>query len=290
MTAGASAGTPPIIAHDSEHFLMTLRYFSLVASAWADIRRALTNHHQITTLGWQDVATRYRRSVIGAFWLTINKAVLIAAIGLVFGTLFGQPMEKFLPHLAVGLVFWGFITASIDAGCAAFINKKGIILQVNLPLYSHLMRDLWNETVILGHNIVIIPILMLIFKIGVGPVILLILPGFALLLLNLVWMNLVLAVVCTRYRDVTQIVQNVMQVMFYLTPIIWSADLMPDRVSPLVLQVNPFYHLLELVRAPIEGKVPDAISWIYAGTMAFVGWAAALPFYGFFRKRIAYWL
>src|SRR5690606_5001598 len=135
MTAGASAGTPPIIAPDSEHFLVTLRSCSLGASAWADIRRALTNHHQITTLGWQDVATRYRRSVIGAFWLTINKAVLIAAIGLVFGTLFGQPMEKFLPHLAVGLIFWGFITASIDAGCAAFINKKGIILQVNLPLY-----------------------------------------------------------------------------------------------------------------------------------------------------------
>lgn len=269
---------------------MILQYPSLVKSAWADIRRALTSHHQITTLGWQDVATRYRRSVVGAFWLTINKAVLITAIGLVFGTLFGQPMDKFLPHIAVGLIFWGFITATLDSACTGFIGKKGIILQINLPLYTHLMRDLWNETIILAHNVIIIPVLMLIFQAGIGLSIFLIIPGFLLLLLNLMWMSLILAVLCTRYRDVTQIVQNVLQVLFYLTPVIWNADLMPDRVSPLVLDINPFYHLLELVRAPIEGKVPSMLSWIYVSVMAIIGWAVSLPFYGFFRKRIAYWL
>lgn len=269
---------------------MIPQYRSLVKSAWADIRLALASHHQITTLGWQDVATRYRRSVVGAFWLTINKAVLITAIGLVFGTLFGQPMDKFLPHIAVGLIFWGFITATLDSACTGFISKKGIILQINLPLYTHLMRDLWNETIILGHNVIIIPALMLIFQTGIGLSIFLIVPGFLLLLLNLMWMSLVLAVLCTRYRDVTQIVQNVLQVLFYLTPVIWNADLMPDRVSPLVLEINPFYHLLELVRAPIEGKAPGMLSWVYVSVMAIIGWAMALPFYGFFRRRIAYWL
>jgi ABC-type polysaccharide/polyol phosphate export permease len=265
-------------------------YPSLARSAWDDISRALASHHQITTLGWQDVATRYRRSVVGAFWLTINKAVLIAAIGLVFGALFGQPMDTFLPYIAVGLIFWGYITAAIDAGCVSFIHKKGIILQVNMPLYTHLMRDLWNETIILGHNIILIPLLMLIFRSDVNLNILYVVPGYALLALNLMWISLVLAVVCTRFRDVTQIVQNIMQVMFYLTPVIWNASLMPDRVSPLVLDLNPFYHLLELVRAPVEGRVPGALSWAYTGTLAVVGWTATLPFYGFFRKRIAYWL
>lgn len=267
-----------------------INYPQLVSSALDDIGRAVGNHHQITTLGWQDVLTRYRRSVIGAFWLTINKGILIAAIGVVFGTLFGQPLAQFLPHLAIGLIFWGFISSTLTGACVSFINNKGIILQINLPLYTHLMRDMWNETIILGHNIVIIPILFIVFWTLPGWSLLLLIPGFVLLMVNLVWMSLTLAVLCTRFRDVTQIVQNVLQVLFYLTPIIWNASLMPDRVPRWLLEINPFFHMLEVVRAPIEGTVPGLTSWVYLSVMAVLGWAVALPFYGFFRRRIAYWL
>lgn len=262
----------------------------LFGSAFEDIGRAIQNHHQITTLGWQDVLTRYRRSVIGAFWLTINKAVLIAAIGIVFGTLFGQPMAQFLPHLAIGLVFWSFISAILTGSCMTLINNKGIILQINLPLYTHLMRDTWNEMIILAHNIVIIPVLLLAFQVPIGWSILLVIPGFILLMANLVWMSLTLAVLCTRFRDVTQIVQNVLQVLFYLTPIIWNASLMPERVPRWILEINPFFHMLEVVRAPIEGAVPSMTSWLFLLTMAVLGWTFTLPFFGFFRRRIAYWL
>jgi lipopolysaccharide transport system permease protein len=267
-----------------------INYTQLVKSAFEDIGRALNNHHQIVTLGWQDVATRYRRSVIGAFWLTINKAVLIAAIGLVFGTLFGQPMAQFLPHVAIGLIVWGFISSTMSSACGSFIVNKGIILQINLPLYTHLMRDLWHETIILAHNIVIIPILLIVLQASIDWHVILVIPGFTLLVLNLVWISLVLAVLCTRYRDVTQIVQNVLQVLFYLTPIIWNAHLMPDRVNRLILEINPFFHMLEVIREPILGTAPGMSSWIYLSVMAVVGWAFALPFFGFFRRRIAYWL
>lgn len=265
-------------------------YFRLVSSALDDIGRAARNHHQITTLGWQDVMARYRRSVIGAFWLTINKSVLIAAIGLVFGTLFRQPMAQFLPHLAIGLILWSFISACLTGACSSFINQKGIILQINLPLYTHLMRDMWNEIIILCHNIVIVPVLLVVFRIGVSWPVLLVIPGALLLIANLGWMCLILSVVCTRFRDVNQIVQNSLQVLFYLTPIIWNANLMPDRVPRWLLQVNPFFHMLEVIRAPIEGIVPGNTSWIYLLVMSILGWAIALPFYGFFRRRIAYWL
>src|SRR5690606_36033047 len=125
---------------------------------------------------------------------------------------------------------------------------------INLPLYTHLMRDLWHETIILAHNVVIIPILLIVLQAGIDWHVILVIPGFLLLVLNLIWISLVLAVLCTRYRDVTQIVQNVMQVLFYLTPIIWNAHLMPDRVSKVILQVNPFFHMLEVMREPILGN------------------------------------
>lgn len=264
--------------------------FQLVGSALDDIGRAFRNHYQITTLGWQDVLARYRRSVIGAFWLTINKAVMIAAIGIVFGTLFGQPMAQFLPHLAIGIILWDFISSVLNGSCMSFINNKGIILQINLPLYTHLMRATWNEIIILAHNIVIIPLVLIAFQHPVNWSIFLLIPGFILLIANLLWMSLILSVLCTRFRDVTQIIQNILQILFYLTPIIWNASLMPDRVPRWILEVNPFFHMLEVIRAPIEGYAPNASSWNYLFAMAILGWSAALPFYGFFRRRIAYWL
>lgn len=262
----------------------------LVDSAFEDIGRAIRNHHQITTLGWQDVLARYRRSVIGAFWLTINKAVMIAAIGIVFGTLFDQPMSKLLPHLAIGIIFWEFISSVLVGSCTSFINNKGVILQINLPLYTHLLRATWNEVIILTHNIVIIPIILIAFQHSVGWPLFLLIPGFILLTANLLWMSLTFSIVCTRFRDVTQIVQNILQIFFYLTPIIWDANLMPDRVPRWIIEANPFYHMLEIIRAPIEGNLPSTTSWIFLLVMAILGWSTSLPFYGFFRRRIAYWL
>jgi ABC-type polysaccharide/polyol phosphate export permease len=261
-----------------------------LSEAWRDIHAALVNHHLTTTLGWQDVATRYRRSRVGAFWLTINMAVMIAALGFVFGTLFSQPMNEFLPYLAIGLIVWGFLSIAISEGCTGFVSAEGIILQVRMPLFTHVMRILWRNIIILGHNLLIVPALFLMFVKPVSPLALLAVPGFALLVLNAAWMMLVLAVVCARFRDMTQIVQNVMQVLFYLTPIIWSAALLPERAGTAILDFNPFFHLISIVRAPLLGEAPTSMNWVFSGVMMVFGWAAALLFFGHFRKRVPYWL
>jgi ABC-type polysaccharide/polyol phosphate export permease len=261
-----------------------------LSDAWRDIRSALHKYHLTTTLGWQDVATRYRRSRVGAFWLTINMAVLIAALGFIFGTLFDQPMSEFLPYLAIGLIVWGFLSMVINEGCTGFVSAEGIILQVRMPLFTHVMRILWRNIIILGHNLLILPLLFLMFMKPVSPLALLAIPGFALLVFNAAWMMLILAVVCARFRDMTQIVQNVMQVLFYLTPIIWSAAHLPERAGTAMLDFNPFYHLISIVRAPLLGEAPTLMNWIFSSLMMLIGWAIALPFFGHYRKRVPYWL
>jgi ABC-type polysaccharide/polyol phosphate export permease len=261
-----------------------------LSDAWRDIRSALHKYHLTTTLGWQDVATRYRRSRVGAFWLTINMAVLIAALGFIFGTLFDQPMSEFLPYLAIGLIVWGFLSMVINEGCTGFVSAEGIILQVRMPLFTHVMRILWRNIIILGHNLLILPLLFLMFMKPVSPLALLAIPGFALLVFNAAWMMLILAVVCARFRDMTQIVQNVMQVLFYLTPIIWSAAHLPERAGTAMLDFNPFYHLISIVRAPLLGESPTLMNWIFSSLMMLIGWAIALPFFGHYRKRVPYWL
>jgi ABC-type polysaccharide/polyol phosphate export permease len=263
---------------------------STISYAWADVCATFKQHHIITSLGWQDVATRYRRSRVGAFWLTINMLVLITVLGIVFGTLFRQPLAEMLPYLAIGLIVWGFLSTLINEACTAFITAQETILQVRMPLFTHVMRILWRNTIILGHNLLILPLLFLLFMKPLTPLALWGLPGFMLLILNAAWVMLVFAVVCTRFRDVTQIVQNIVQVMFYVTPIIWSTSLLPDHVGTAVLDFNPLYHLINLIRAPLMGEAPSVLNWTVATLMALIGWVAALTLFGHYCKRIPYWL
>ena len=263
---------------------------SAISYAWADVCATFKQHHIITSLGWQDVATRYRRSRVGAFWLTINMLVLITVLGIVFGTLFRQPLAEMLPYLAIGLIVWGFLSTLINEACTGFITAQETILQVRMPLFTHLMRILWRNTIILGHNLLILPLLFLLFMKPLTPLALWVLPGFILLILNAAWVMLVFALVCTRFRDVTQIVQNIVQVMFYVTPIIWSASLLPDPVGTAVIDFNPLYHLINLVRAPLIGEAPSALNWTVATLMALIGWVAALTLFGRYHKKIPYWL
>ncbi len=260
-------------------------------TAWEDISASVANFRLAALLGWQDVAQRYRRSSVGAFWLTINMGVLIGALGLVFGTIFNTPMSEFLPFICIGLIMWGYFSSLVSEGCGSFISNSDTMLQLPIPFFTYILRTWWRNTIILAHNMVIFPIVLLIFGKFVNINALLVIPGFALVSLNFLWIMIVLAVLCTRYRDLTQIVQNIMQVGMYVTPIMWMPANLPGGArSELMLKLNPLYHLLSVVRDPLLGSTGTPLNWLVSIAMAIVGWTVALLFLNRFRARITYWL
>ncbi len=261
-----------------------------VGVAVRDITDAFAKYRLALIFGWQDVAQRYRRSRVGAFWLTLNMAVFIGALGLIFGTLFQSEMREFLPYICAGIITWGFISTTLSEGCTTFTSSDGIILQVRMPLFTHIMRALWRNVIIFAHNIVIFPILLLILGKMVTFNVLWAVPGFLLICVNLAWMMLILAILCARFRDMTQVLTNILQVLFYATPIMWMVKILPEHVSHMFITLNPFYHLLELVRAPLLGSAPTMMDWAFAVAFAIVGWVIAIVFFGRYRWRVAYWL
>lgn len=258
--------------------------------AIGDVLEALYKYRLALIFGWQDVAQRYRRSRVGAFWLTLNMAVFIGALGLIFGTLFKSDMSDFLPHLCAGIIMWGLISTSLSDGCTAFSSSEGIILQVRMPLFTHIMRALWRNIIIFFHNIVIFPVLLLIIGRSLNYYAIIAIPGLLLVILNLAWMMLVLAILCARFRDMTQVVANILQIMLYATPIMWMVKTLPEHVPHALIYWNPFYHFIELVRAPLFGQAPTSMSWYVVSGFAVFGWCAAIAFFGKYRSRIAYWL
>lgn len=255
-----------------------------------DILEAIAKYRLALIFGWQDVAQRYRRSRVGAFWLTLNMAVFIGALGLIFGTIFQSEMREFLPYLCAGVITWGFISTCLNEGCTTFTSSDGIILQVRMPLFTHVIRTLWRNVIIFAHNIIIFPILLLILGRMISFNVLWAIPGFLLLCLNLSWMMLILAILCARFRDMTQVVTNILQVLFYATPIMWMVKILPDHVSRTFIDLNPFFHFIELVRAPLFGSSPSSLDWTFGFACAMIGWIAAIAFFGRYRWRVAYWL
>ena len=102
--------------------------------------------------------------------------------------------------------------------------------------------------------------------------------------------SIFLGVVCTRYRDTPPIVSSLIQVFFYLTPIIWMPNAVNARVSTWIVNTNPAYHLLELVRGPILGYCPSLLSWCVGIGLGIIGMLVTLIFFGTYKKRIAYWV
>ena len=263
---------------------------SKVLIALTDLLGAIDKIHLALMLGWQDIKQRYRRSKLGPFWLTISMGIMITMIGIIFGQALAVSLQDYLPHVACGIIFWNFISSGINEGRSSFISSAGMIRQLGLPLTLYPMRIMWRNIVVLAHNVIIIPLVFIVVGKAINFNILWFIPGFLLLVLNVFWISVLLGVCCTRFRDLPPIVASLVQVFFYITPILWVPSTVTARVSTWIVNVNPGYHLLELVRAPLLGYCPSYVSWLVAIVFAVLGSLFTLCFFGAYKRRIAYWI
>ena len=257
-------------------------------SAIDDVRLGLGYWPLWVRLGWQDVMLRYRRSMIGPFWLTISMGIMVFALGFVYGGLFGMELKRYLPFLTIGFLVWGLITAALNEGCQTFIESEGIIRQIDLPLSMFPLRVIWRNLIIFLHNAVIYVVVVAVFDVVLDWSLLLIIPGLFLLLANALWSATLLGILSARFRDLPQIVASVLQVAFFITPIIWMPEAATTR--PLLIEANPFYHFIELMRAPMLGHAPTLTNWGVVLVITLLGWGGTFLFYRRFHGRIAYWV
>jgi len=240
------------------------------------------------TLAIQDIRQRYRRSLIGPFWITLSLGITVAALGFLYGSIFNLAAPEFIPYLAAGYTVWALLSQLIIDGTETFIRAEKYIGQLAAPLSVHVFRTLWTNILILAHNIWVFIVAALIFSVEVRWSTLLAVPGLLLVLLNGFWIALLLGQLSARFRDIPLIVHNLVNIGFFMTPILWKADMLPERAA--ILAYNPAYHFVEIVRAPLLGQVPTLYSWGVAILVTCIGWLLAMFFYTVYRWRIAYWV
>jgi len=240
------------------------------------------------TLGWLDIRLRYRGSILGPFWLTISTGVMIGALGLLYSTLFKLSLQDYLPFLALSQILWSFLASLVAESCTVFTESETVIRSMRMPFFVFSFRTLTRNVLVLAHNLLVIVIVFAVFRQVPGWTALEIIPAAVIWIVDALAMTLLLGAFCARFRDILPIVGSIMQIAFFITPVIWK----PEQLGPAIiyLPLNPFFDMLEILRAPLLGDSATAMTWLGALLYSAVLCAVSWLFFLRARGRIAFWI
>lgn len=261
--------------------------------AWGDLVSGFGKRELWLHLGWQDIKQRYRRSVLGPFWITIATGTTAVAMGGLYSMLFKLELSEHLPYVTLGLIVWNLINASILEGAEVFIANEGLIKQLPTPLSVHVYRLVWRQMILFAHNIIIFVIIAVVYPKPWKWTDLTVIPALALIALNCVWVALCFGILATRYRDISPLLNSLVQLLFFMTPIIWNESTLEAQGAggwAKIVELNPLLHYLDIVRAPLLGADQELRHWVVVIVLTVVGWTFAALAMRQYRARVPYWV
>ncbi len=242
----------------------------------------------ILYFAWGDTRARYRRSVLGPFWLVIGTAIGVAGLSFLWTGLLKMDRASFVPTMAIGIVVWQLISGCVTESPSAFTRNAAVMRNLKTPYLIFPLQLLLRQLINFAHNLVVVAVILVIYTPVMGAAQLLVVPGMLLLVGNLFWIAILFGMLGARFRDLEQTIAVLMPMMFFLSPVLYR----PNQLGTMepYAWLNPFSHMISLIRDPIQGIVPDPFVYLVSGGMLVVGWVAALWLYGKRHRRIPFWV
>lgn len=260
------------------------------ALAWHDVTESFKLYCIWQFLAMQDIKLRYRRSVLGPLWVTITMAVTIGAMGVIYAQLFHIAIKDYLPYVTAGMICWALISGLINEQMDTF-SGEGLIQQMKLPYFLYINRTIWRNYIILLHNLSVWLVITLIYNrsalLSINLVY--IIPALVIIYYNALTLGVILAMLAARYRDIAQIVKNLVQVLFFVTPVMWKADHLSPHLHAVIIY-NPIYPFITLMRAPLLGLTPSLEALCCALLIGLINTMLAALIFTRSRRSIIYWL
>lgn len=242
-------------------------------------------------LAYQDIKLRYRRSMLGPFWITLSMAISAYTMGFLYSHLFHSDLQSYFPFLVGGMITWALISTLIVELTDAFSASGNLLKQIKLPYSLYIHRIVTRNIIIFFHNIAVIVPLFFIFhqtlKLNLNTLFLFM--GLFIIYINALVYGLTLAMIGSRYRDISQIVKSLIQVIFFITPVMWKPDVLPASKQFIVL-FNPFSSYIEMIRAPLIGTLPALHDFVMVSVMTIAGILMCHFLFVRYRARIVYWI
>jgi len=265
------------------------RWNNYLRLAMEDLQGTIVGWRVWSFIAWNDISHRYRRSLIGPFWLTISMGMFVGALGILYSFLLHTDVHTYLPFLTAGFLMWNFINAVICDSASALTSVEGYLKQARMPKLGMILRMVLRNFIIFGHNFIIFIVVALYFGVSLTGYSLLAIPALLVNIWGGVALAVVLSILSTRFRDMEQILLNLMQVAFFVTPVLWDPQRMPASLQ-LVGRLNPLTSFIDIFRNAMLGLPPSAESWAIAISACAITSVIALLFFARFRSRIIYWL
>jgi ABC-type polysaccharide/polyol phosphate export permease len=277
----------PLAANELADVMLGLTQQQVVTAA-DDIRVGIIRWRLGRLLAWQDIKQRYRRSTLGPIWLTLTSGIQMLVMGVMSSFLFNTPIDKSLPYVCAGGLFWALITNTVNEGGMLFLAAAGYITQIKICYTTFFVQIIIRNVIVFLHSFVIYICVALYYSVAPSMALLLWPVAFALVLVCIEWIVLIVSIISARYRDTPLIVQNIFTVLFWLTPVMYFPEQLGGKAR--LIEFNPLAHMIELLRAPLLGGYPSLGNWLVCIGVAIFGWAMAFLFFARFRSRIVFWL
>lgn len=231
----------------------------------------------------RDILTRYKRSVLGITWTMLTPLGTMLVLTIVFSRAFGLNQKGYAAYVLSGLIAWTFFAQTTNASMVNLVWGGSLLNRIYVPRTVFAVSAIGTGLVNLTLSLIPLIIVVLITGLPITWSILFIPVPMLLLAMFSLGMGLILSAIAIYFVDVTEMYQVVLTAWLYLSPVIWTESLIPGGIVPILVKLNPMYHLINLFRAPIyAGNIPSiqeiAISAGVAIITLITGW-------WFFSKR-----
>lgn len=261
---------------------------TVAQSAFGDVANSLYRIPLAVRLALDDIQGRYRRTVLGPLWITLGQAATIGGFLTVHAHLFGIEPADYALYLSASFPVWVFISHFLTDMPLAFINARGMIESFALPWTLQIWRRTIGYTLIFFHHIVILLVVMVVLGAAPALTMLYAIPALVVIAAAGSGLGLLLAILGARYRDLQPAMAVATALLFIFSPVMWKPEQL--QVNEWVLQYNPFYYYLSLVRDPLLGQAPSATAWLSTGLGAVALLAAGYIALLLSRRRLFHWL
>jgi lipopolysaccharide transport system permease protein len=241
-------------------------------------------------LGHRELRRRYRRTILGPFWATGHIALYILFVGFIFSHVLSVTPSVYIPYLTTGFIAWTLLYTVISEATTTLTQAAGVRQQLPFPYSLFVLAMVWRNLIVHGHNYVLYALMLLVYPIALSWQILLLVPGYFLVLGNILWISFLIAILSARFRDVAQLVNSALQIMVFATPIFYKPEMLSEAQRSYMLMPNLLYHLAVVIREPLLADVPPASSYLVLVMTLIGGTLITAWFFGKRRHLLVFWI
>jgi ABC-2 type transport system permease protein len=240
---------------------------------------------------WLDIVTRYRRTRLGLVWLLAPVTVFMAITGPLYAKIFGRDLSYYLVHLGMGYATWRLIVMVLNDSVTSLRGNKSFILDGNTRLTDYALKSIAKSLVYFAFSMIGMVCVLAWSPAVPAQCILTLLITVPVLLVNLFWIAYCLSILGARFPDVSEVLNTILMLGFLFTPIIWEGNRFPpSSIGGIVVRANPAYHLLEFVREPLFGRMPEPYTLVYLAVFTLLGWLGAIFLCRRFSRYVPIWI